>query len=222
MRSLTGTLTLMLMGAALLFIGCGGSSPNPNHLTSLQAQQLGDEVYDDAGQAMAGALESIESDAVRKSGLQAVFPRVKSAPMSQPDSSSCTSTSCTISFTYNCPVSGTIAVSGTANEGSSSSLTLSLTETPSSCSDGTLVLNGNPNMTLNAQATESGTAISVSISIGGDVTFAPVQAGQFPTGSCASNLQINASETTTGTLTSCTIGGAMCGISMNQSCMPPT
>jgi hypothetical protein len=113
-----------------------------------------------------------------------------------------------------------MTINGSASE-SSSSASLDLTLTPASCSDGTLVLNGNPDITVNAQGSANGTTVTVTASIGGDVAFAPVQAGAFPAGSCASDLSVNASASeSTGELTSCSISGTICGYTVNISSCP--
>jgi len=219
--------TLALIGAALLFVGCGGSSnsnSNPNHLTQSQAQQLGTETVTDAIEALEDVAGQIPTslDSGRKSSPLAALSRngkVSSAVTSQ--GVSCSGSTCTItSFVYRCVDGGTITINGSASE-SSSSASLSLTLTPASCSDGTLVINGNPNLTLDAQATESGTTTTATASIDGDIAFSPVQTGQFPTGSCASNLSINVSiSDSTGSLTSCSVSGTVCGETVNISSCP--
>jgi hypothetical protein len=222
MLPLTKTLTLLLVGTVLLFVGCGSSNPNPNDLNTAQAQQLSGEVFVDVFGATADAVsQSIASETGHKSSLLAVLPKDKSiSSVPTPETISCSSSSCTITFTYTCLDGGSIAVSGSASE-SGSTASMSLTETPTSCSDGILVINGNPNVTVKGQVSDNGTTTSVSVSMDGDVTFSPVTAGQFPTGSCKSDLQINASVSdSTDSLTSCSISGSMCGIAMNQNCLP--
>lgn len=212
MSPLTKTLTLLLIGPVLLFVGCGSSSnPNPNHLTSAQAQQLGGEVFTDVFNAISSGTIS-GSDAVRKSGVPALLAKNKNHSYTQtPDASSST-------FTYTCPDGGTIAISASSGNNS-----ISVTATPTSCSDGTLIFNGDPNITVKGTGNDNGTTTTVDITVGGGVSFAPVTTGAFPTGSCKSNMQVSASITdSSGSLASCSISGAICGYSMNQSCMPPS
>jgi len=223
MSPLTKTLTVLLIGAVLLFVGCGSSSnPNPNNLNTAQAQQLGGEAFTDFFSATEVALQGSASDTSRKFSLRAVLPknrRISSAPT--PETVSCSGSSCTITATYTCLDGGSIGVSGSATENGSSSASLNITETPTNCSDGTLVINGDPDVTLKGQINNNGTTTSVSISIGGGISFSPVTAGQFPTGSCKSNLQINVSITdSSSTETSCSISGSICGVAMNQNCLP--
>ena len=212
MSPLTKTLTLLLIGPVLLFVGCGSSSnPNPNHLTSAQAQQLGGEVFTDVFDAISGASGS-GSDAVHKSGLPALLARNKSHSYAQtPDDSS-------LNYTYTCPDGGTIAISGSSGNNS-----ITITATPANCDDGTLTFNGDPNITVKGTGNDNGTTTTVDITVGGGISFAPVTAGAFPTGSCKSNMQVNLSITdSSSTLASCSISGTICGYSMNQSCMPPS
>jgi hypothetical protein len=212
MSSLSKALTLLLVGLVLLLAGCGSSSnPNPNHLTSTQASQLGSEVFTDIFNAISSGTDS-GSD-VRKSGWPALLAKNNKdhAYKQTPDASSST-------FTYTCPDGGTIAISGSSGNNS-----ISVTATPTSCSDGTLIFNGDPNITVKGTGNDNGTTTSISITVGGGVSFAPVTTGAFPTGSCKSNMQVSASVTdSSGSLASCSISGAICGYSMNQSCMPPS
>jgi len=219
--------TLALVGVALLLVGCGGSSnsnANPNNLTQPQAQQLGSETFADAYEALedvAGQLPA-SSDSGRKSDPLEALSKNKNFPSAMtPDGVSCSDTTCTITaVVYDCVDGGTITINGSGSE-SSSSASLDLTFVPASCSDGTLVINGNPNLTMNAQASDNGTTTTVSASIDGDISFSPVQTGQFPTGSCGSNLSINVSVSdSTGSLTSCSVSGAMCGQTVNVSSCP--
>ncbi len=212
MSSLYKALTFLLIGSALLIVGCGSSSnPNPNHLTQPQAQQLGGEVFSDVFKAISsGAISG--ADAVGKSGLPALLAKNKNHSSTQtPDASSST-------FTYTCADGGTIAVSA-----SSSNNSISVTATPTGCSDGTLIFNGDPNITVKGTGNDNGTTSSINITVGGGVSFAPVTKGAFPTGSCKSNMQVSASITdSSGSLAGCSISGAICGYSVSQSCMPPS
>ena len=198
--------TLALIGIVLLSVGCGSSNSNPNKLTQAQAQQLGTETFTQALAAMEDFAQQQDVagqvpdplNSSRKSNPLAVLSKVKSMA----------------SVTFNCPDGGTIAVDGTSSNSS-----FSVTMTPASCSDGTLVLNGNPDITVSGNANDNGTTTTVSVAIGGDVSFAPVTTGAFPTGSCGSNLSISAAITdSTETLASCSITGTMCGQTINYTC----
>jgi hypothetical protein len=180
----------LLTGAALILIGCGGSSnsnPNPNNLTQVQAQQLGTTVYTGISNALVNAMSA-----------------------TQPGSGA-------VSYTYQCPAGGSIAVSGSLNA-NSSGVSGTITETPTSCSDGTLVINGAPNMTMGVQESNNGTVTTVNLTISGGVSFSPVQAGQFPTGSCTSNLTVNASVNDSTRSVTCSISGSICGQTVNATC----
>lgn len=229
MSAITRVCTLALMGIILLFVGCGSSnsnsSSNPTHLTQAQALQLGTETFTDAFAALkdvAGQVGASSSSDPRSNPLAVLSKHRHASEAATSGGISCTSSSCTItSFVYDCADGGTITINGSASSESSSSASLDLTLTPASCSDGTLVVNGNPDITVNAQGSENGTTVTVTASIGGDVAFAPVQAGAFPSGSCASDLSVNASASeSTDELTSCSISGTICGYTVNISSCP--
>jgi hypothetical protein len=208
MSVLTKVLTLLLIGSVLLLLaGCGSSkNPNPNNLTSAQASTLGTEVFTDVFTAISAA-EGSDSSVARKSGLPALLNKNNS--VRAPESS-------TLSYTYDCPDGGTIALSGSTGSGS-----VSITATPSGCNDGTLTFNGDPNITINGTGSDNGTTTTINITVGGGVSWTPDSGVSFPAGSCLSNMQIAASITdSTGALASCSLSGKFCGYSMNQSCMP--
>ena len=216
----------LLLGIALTLIGCGGSSnnpnPNPNNLTKAQGQQLGSEAYADIGTALADALASSPLPLTSGRGNILAALRKSNQVVPAPKEITCNSsnTSCTVSYTYQCPHGGSIAVSGSLTENSSTSASGTITETPASCSDGTLVINGDPDVTIGIQGNDNGTTTTVNVKIGGGVSFSPVQTGQFPTGSCTSNLTASGSvNDSTGALT-CSIGGSICGHAINASCPP--
>lgn len=208
MRLFTTALTLLLIGAALLFVSCGNSkNPNPNNLTSAQAQTLGVEVFDDAFSAIAGATGDSRSNTDRRSGWADLSKNKSMSSAAKPASSSGT-------YTYNCFDGGTITVSGTVGNSS-----LNVTLTPTSCNDGSLTFSGDPNITVSGTANDNGTDTSISVSIGGGISWTPDSGNTFPAGSCLSSMQINASVSdSTGALASCSISGKMCGYSLNYNC----
>ena len=216
----------LLLGVALTLLGCGGSSnnpnpnsdPNPNNLTQPQAQQLEGEAFAEVGTALADALSGSPLTTSRAKILAALPKNNQVVPTPAGITCNPSGTSCTVSFTYQCPDGGSIAVSGTATENSPTSASVTITETPASCSDGTLVINGNPDMTIGAQVNDNGTTTTVDVTIGGDISFSPVKTGQFPTGSCTSNLSISASVSDSTGAATCSVGGSLCGFSVSGSC----
>ena len=221
MRLLSRVSIALLLGIALTLIGCGGGSgstpnPNPNNLTQAQAQQLGNEAYVDLGTALADAVGGSPCASAR--ALAALRKNNQAVAASSGITSNSSDTSCTVSFTYQCPDGGSVAVSGSLTATGLTSASGTITETPTSCSDGTLVINGDPDVTVGIQGNDNGTTTMVNITIGGGISFSPVQTGQFPTGSCTSNLSVNASvNDNTGALT-CSVGGSICVQAINQSC----
>jgi len=211
---------VLLVGIALTLIGCGGSSgtlnPNPNNLTPAQAQQLGNEVFTDVSTALADALSGLPLATDETKILAALRKQNQAVPASA--QTTCSGTSCTVSFTFECPDGGSIAVSGSLTENSSTSASGTITATPTSCSDGILVFNGDPDVMIGIQGNDNGTTTTVNITIGGGVSFSPVQMGQFPTGSCTSNLNVSASVNDTTRALTCSVGGSICGQAFNESC----
>jgi hypothetical protein len=215
--------TLALVGAALLFVGCGSSNSKSNQLTQAQAQQLSSDTFADAVAALqdvAGQAGGLDSGRM-STPLAALSKGSKSLTRVNPDSVACSGFNCTItSVVYNCVDGGTITINGSTSA-SSSSGSLDLTLTPAGCSDGTLVINGNPSITMDAQATDNGTTTTATATIDGDISFSPVQAGQFPSGSCSSNLSLNlAILDSTGTLATCSVSGSMCGQTVSITSCP--
>ena len=212
----------LLLGISLTLIGCGGSgsalnpNPNPNNLTPAQAQQLGNEASVDVGSALADALGGSPLANDRTKILGAL--RRDNQAVSASAQTTCSGTSCTVSYTYQCPDGGSIAVSGSVTASDLTSANGTITETPTNCSDGTLVINGDPDVMIDIQANNNGTTTTVNITIDGGISFSPVQAGQFPTGTCTSNLNISASaQDNTGAL-ACSVGGSICGQAVSASC----
>lgn len=199
--------------------GYGGN--NNNQLTPPQAQLVGASISNDMSNALSSALLSpavglnISSRDHIRAGLQR---KNKASTATSPDTVTCGTSTCTISGTYTCPDGGSIEVSGGLTA-TSTSVSGKITETPSNCSDGTVDINGDPNITTGLQASDNGISTSVSVTLDGGVNFSPVQAGQFPSGSCTCNLTASgAVNDSTGTVTACTVSGSICGQSVNVNC----
>jgi len=206
-----------------ILVGCGGGSGNShaNNLTQTQAQQLGSAVSDDVSKALASALGNVAMplDITTRDKMRVALERNSGADtVSKPEQVTCNGANCTVSGAYTCPDGGSIAVSGNFSS-SSTSANGTITETPTNCSDGTLVINGDPHVTLGVQGNNNGIRTTVNVKIDGGVSFSPVQAGQFPSGSCTCNLTASASvDDSTGNLTSCSISGSICGQTVNANC----
>jgi hypothetical protein len=215
--------TLALVATALFFVGCGSSNSNSNQLTQAQAQQLSSDTFADAVAALqdvAGQAGGLDSDH-KSSPLVALSKGKKTSMAVDPDGIVCSGFNCAItSVVYNCIDGGTITINGSTSA-SASSGSLDLTLTPAGCSDGTLVINGNPSITMDAQATDNGTTTTATATIDGDISFSPVHAGQFPSGSCTSNLSLNvAISNSAGSLVTCSVSGSMCGQTVSITSCP--
>jgi hypothetical protein len=74
-------------------------------------------------------------------------------------------------------------------------------------------------MTVAAQFNDNGTTTTLNLTLGGGISFAPVQAGQFPAGNCNSNVTANVSiSDSSGSLTSCSVSGSICGQNLSGNC----
>ena len=121
MRLLSRVSIALLLGIALTLIGCSGGSgsalnPNPNNLTSAQAQQLGTEVFADVSTALEGALSGLPLANDRAKIFAALRKQNQAVPASAQTTCNSSDTSCTVSFTFECPDGGSIAVSGSLTE----------------------------------------------------------------------------------------------------------
>ena len=210
---LIAPVSLMALG---ILAGCGGGNANLNasKLTKAQAQQLGSAISADVNNALASALgnTAVPLDiSSRDHMLVALHRNGQADTVPKPEDVTCNGTSCTVSGTYTCPDGGSIAVLGNFTA-SGNSANGTITATPSSCSDGTLVINGNPDVTVGVQGSDNGMTTTVNATIGGGVSFSPVQAGQFPTGSCTLNVTASVSvNDSSRSVTSSSISGSVCG-----------
>ena len=217
---ITAVIMVAVLGA---LAGCGsggGSNGNTPNLTQPQAQQVGIAVSNDVSLALASALGNVAVPldiSPRDHMLVALRKNSRASIVSKPEDVTCSGSTCTVSGTYTCPDGGSIAVSGNFS-GNNTSASGTLTETPSLCSDGTLVIGGDPDITVGLQGNDNGVTTTVTLTLGGGVNFSPVQAGQFPTGSCTFN--VNGSATvndSSGAVTSSSISGTICGQSVNAN-----
>src|SRR5215472_6334693 len=172
--------TLMVLGT---LAGCGGGgngSSSAINLTQAQARQVGTTVSNDAGKALASAVgnPAVPLDITTRDNMLVALQRNngQAVAASTPAVVTCNGSDCTVSGTYNCPDGGSIMVSGNFSA-SGTSASGTITATPSSCSDGTLVINGDPDVTATVQGNDNGVTTTVNLTIGGGVSFSPVQAG---------------------------------------------
>jgi len=188
------------------------------NLTQAQAKQVGSTVSNDVSKALASVVGSpaVPLGITTRDNMRAALLRNKSqaGALANPSSVTCSGSSCTVSGTFNCPDGGSIAVSGTFTA-SGTSANGTVTATPSKCSDGTLVIDGNPDVTATVQGNDNGVMTTVSLTIGGDVSFSPVQAGQFPSGSCSLNVAAMVTVNNSTGMTTTSISGTICGQTIN-------
>ena len=205
--------TLMILST---LAGCGGGNnlnSNANNLTQAQAQQVGTTVSNDVSQALASAVGSaaVPLDITTRDNMLVALQRNnrQAGAVSTPQDVTCSGGTCTVSGTYNCPDGGSILVSGSFTA-SGMSASGTITETPSSCSDGTLVINGAPNVMATVTGNDTGVTTTVTLMISGGVSFSPVQAGQFPSGTCPLKVNASVSVTDSTGATSSSISGSVC------------
>jgi len=200
--------------------GGGGGNGGGNTLTQPQAQQVGTSISNDLSNALASALSSpaIPLGISSRDHIRVGLQRKSEANTVRPDLVTCSGSNCTISGTYTCPDSGSIVVSGDLSA-TSNSASATITATPSNCSDGTVDISGDPNITVGLQSSDNGISTSVNVTISGGVSFSPVQAGQFPSGSCSCNLTIRGTVNDSDhAVTACSLSGSICGQSINANC----
>src|SRR5882762_3470953 len=94
--------------------GGGGGNGGGNTLTQPQAQQVGTSISNDLSNALASALSSpaIPLGISSRDHIRVGLQRKSEANTVRPDLVTCSGSNCTISGTYTCPDSGSIAVSG--------------------------------------------------------------------------------------------------------------
>src|SRR6266566_3342001 len=194
--------TLTILGT---LAGCGGGgngNSNANNLTQAQARQVGTTVSNNVSKALASALgnAAVPLDITTRDNMLVALQRDngQADAVSKPEDVTCNGSNCTVSGSYNCPDGGSILVSGNFS------------------GSGTPVINGNPDVTVAVQGNDNGVTTTVNLTIGGGVSFSPVQAGQFPTGSCSFNVTASVSvNDSSGSVTSSSISGSICGQTIN-------
>ena len=214
----------VLLGILILSAGCGGGSgggnPNPDNLTQAQAQQVASSTLGEVYYALDATLSATENVASSsRSHLAGAMANVRHrvVPFATTETT-CTNTSCTLSYTYTCTEGGSIAVTGTLTETSNTSARGNITMVPSSCSDGTLVLDGNPHITISIDVSDNGTTTTSNLAFGGNVSFSPVTKGDFPAGSCGWSIKGSVSQSDSSDSESCSVSGSVCGLSFRGSC----
>jgi len=216
MKAWSIAVTLMILGT---LAGCGGgSNVNSAHLTQAQARQVATTVSNDVSKALGSVVgnPAVPLGITTRENMLVALQRNKNQTGAvSPEGVTCSGSSCTVSGTFNCPDGGSIMVSGTFSA-SGTSASGTITATPSSCSDGTLVISGDPNVTATVQGNDNGVMTTVNLTLGGGVSFSPVQAGQFPSGSCSLNVTASITvNNSTGMVTSSSTSGSICGQTIN-------
>src|SRR5215831_12190026 len=211
MKAWSIAVILMILGT---LAGCGGgSNVNSAHLTQAQARQVATTVSNDVSKALGSVVgnPAVPLGITTRENMLVALQRNKNQTGAvSPEGVTCSGSSCTVSGTFNCPDGGSIMVSGTFSA-SGTSASGTITATPSSCSDGTLVISGDPNVTATVQGNDNGVMTTVNLTLGGGVSFSPVQAGQFPSGSCSINVTASVTVNDSSHSVTSSISGSVCG-----------
>jgi hypothetical protein len=216
LNPIAGILVLLTLSA----IGCGGggSSSNASPMTSAQAATAYGDIFNamvDAAGALPLAHHATVSP-IRKdvaAGIQEAILKGTRIPVPadsvSPELSVSPDTVTNVpTYTYTCPSGGTIVVSGSYSE-TSSSESANLVETINSCKDGGVTFNSDPNITFSLSGSDNGTTTSVSVSVTGGLTVG--------SSSCTTDLNITASandKTGSGTES---FSGSFCGQTISGS-----
>ena len=211
---------LLVTLAAVLVLGSGcGSSSHSNNLSQAQAQTIANDVEAAVAAALSAAF-SAGGDAERTA-----HPRLPDAVkgIHADQSSGCTTSgseeTCNfpVSYSWSCPDSGTMSISGDitgtldgSGDGSVTTGQPGLAITPTNCGVASgLTINGNPDVTIATTIDFTAEQIDypVNLTVGGGVTYGPN-----PSGSCTFNIQFSVTQS------SCTVSGTACGQSLSGSC----
>jgi hypothetical protein len=221
------SVSIVILVAALgALTGCGssvnGGNGGGNALTQAQAQEVGTAISNDISNALSSALTSpsgVPLDISSRDHIRVALERKsETKAVAKPDSVTCVGSSCAISGTYACPGGGSIQISGDFS-GTSNTVSGNVTGTPSNCSDTTIDISGDPNIRVGLQGSDNGISTSVSVTLSGGVSFSPVQAGQFPSGSATFDLTIRGTlNDSTKAVTACSISGSIGGQNINENC----
>ena len=197
---------------SMFSIGCGSNSSST---AFNQAQAL--TATSDLFAAMSSAtfasgllrtpvVQRTEVDHIRNASLNGTSSISPDAVANLIATSRATSPITMTPYTYKCPISGTIVVTGSYT-GTATSSTIDIVETINSCSDTGFTINGDPNVTLTDSFSTSG-------NIATDVM---TMAGGFTDGSqtCSINVTISATVNDVTYAETGSISGSVCGVSVN-------
>ncbi|MGA3372470.1 MAG: hypothetical protein ABSC48_11995 [Terracidiphilus sp.] len=211
-----------LMLSILPVLGCGGSSSS-NSITKAQAAAAFGDVLT-AMEDAAGALpldqkthlsqfRKEEAAGIQKAILNGTRMPVSENAISPAPEVSPDATTTIPTYTYTCPSGGTIVVTGsyseTSTSASASSESATIVETPKSCKDSGITMNGDPNITLSMSASDNGTTTTVTLSMTGGISVG--------SSSCSTDLTVSATisdKTGTG---SETYSGSFCNVAISGS-----
>ncbi|MGD0096183.1 MAG: hypothetical protein ABSB60_06785 [Terracidiphilus sp.] len=199
-------------------VGCGGSSSQHAAMTQAQATAAFTDVFtameDAAGALTLGhstpvsQLRKEEAAGIQKAirnGIQIPVSAVSIAPDARVSPETATSIT---AYTYQCPSGGTIVVTGSYSE-TSSSESANIVETINNCRDGGITMNGDPNIAFSLAGSDDGTTTTVSFAVTGGLTVG--------SSSCTTDLNSTASindKTGSGTVT---YSGSFCNVAISGS-----
>ncbi len=199
-------------------IGCGGSSSGSSAITQAQAANAFNDVLaamEDAAVALPLArsapvshLQKEEASGIQKAILKGTRIPVSADSISPNLRVSPDTTSNIPSYTYQCPSGGTIVVTGSYTE-TSTSESANIVETINSCRDSGITMNGDPNIALSLTGSDNGTTTSVTLTVTGGLTVG--------SSSCSTDLNVTASvnnKTDSGTET---YNGSFCNVAISGS-----
>ena len=204
-----------LMLSALSILGCGGSSSNSSNSTPMTQTQAA-TAFGDLLTAMEGAagafafdrttaiaqLRKEEAAGVQKAILNGVRIPVSGNAISPTPEVSPDTTTNIPTYTYACPSGGTIVVTGSYSE-TSTSVSANIVETPKNCQASGITMNGDPDIALSINASDNGTSTTLTLSMTGGISVG--------SSSCSTDLNVNATisdKTGTGSETN---SGSFCG-----------
>jgi len=202
-------------------IGCGGSgggSGSGSAMTQTQATAAFTDVFtatEDAegalflaGSTPAALLRNEEAAAIEKAILNGA-PIPESAEFISPALRVSPDATATIpAYTYKCPSGGTIVVTGSYSE-TSTSESANIVETINNCQDSGVTMNGDPNIALSLSGSNNGTTASLSLTITGGLTVG--------TSSCSTDLTLTASVNDKRGSGTETYSGSFCNVAINGS-----
>jgi hypothetical protein len=209
---------IMLAGCCALFampfIGCGGSSSSSSSvLTTSQALAATSDLFlamtsTPLGHSTVAPMEMrrAEAEAIRNAHLNGnqSAPLIGITPQAGERAQGTTTVIPT--YTYACPLGGTIVVNGSYT-GTTTSSSISIVETITNCQDTGFTLNGSPDVAITDSYNNSGTVTTDSSTIVGGFTVGSAV--------CSINVSVNTTMNDTTYAGSETINGSVCGISLS-------